>query len=85
MANDARQLSMPFLDKGDDDLTTGQKVGRVIRLKEVIHRTGLGRSTIYRWMGEGRFPKTIKLGGHSVAWVEQDIDRWLKERCRRAG
>ncbi|AKM11473.1 AlpA family transcriptional regulator [Croceicoccus naphthovorans] len=73
---------MPFLDKGDDDLTSGQKVGRVIRLKEVIHRTGLGRSTIYRWMREGKFPKAIKLGGHSVAWVEQEIDRWLTERCR---
>lgn len=82
MENDARQLSMPFLDHGDDDLTSDQKVGRVIRLKEVIHRTGLGRSTIYRWMGEGKFPKAIKLGGHSVAWVEQDIDRWLTERCR---
>ena len=82
MENDARQLSMPFLDQGDDDLNSDQKVRRVIRLKEVIHRTGLGRSTIYRWMGEGKFPKSIKLGGHSVAWIEQDIDRWLTERCK---
>ena len=73
MANDARQLSMPFLDQGDDDLTSDQKIGRVIRLKEVIHRTGLGRSTIYRWMGEGKFPEPIKLGGNSLAWVEQKI------------
>ena len=85
MANDARQLSMPFFEQGDCDLTSDQKVGRVIRLKEVMHRTGLGRSTIYRWMGEGKFPKTVKLGGHSVAWIEQEIDRWLKERCGRAG
>lgn len=85
MANDARQLSMPFLVHCDDDLTSEQKVGRVIRLKEVMHRTGLGRSTIYRWMGEGKFPKAIKLGGHSVAWVEQEIDRWLRERCTRGG
>lgn len=82
MANDARQLSMPFFDHGDDDPTAGKQIRRVIRLKEVIHRTGLGRSTIYRWMGEGKFPRAIKLGGHSVAWVEQDIDRWLMERCK---
>ena len=75
MANDARQLSMPFLVQGDDDLTLEQKVGRVIRLKEVMHRTGLGRSTIYRWMGEGEFPKAVKLGGHSVAWIELETDR----------
>lgn len=81
MANDARQLAMPFLAEGDGDLTSKPRVARVIRLKEVIHRTGLGRSTIYRWMGEGKFPKAVKLGGHSVAWVEQEIDRWLTERC----
>lgn len=82
MANEARQLSMPFFDQGDDDLNSDQKVRRVIWLREVLHRTGLGRSTIYRWMGEGKFPKAVKLGGHSVAWVEQEIDRWLTERCR---
>lgn len=81
MANEARQLAMPFFAEGDGELTSNQRIGRVIRLKEVIHRTGLGRSTIYRWMGEGKFPKAIKLGGHSVAWVEQEIDRWLTERC----
>ena len=82
MANDVRQLAMPFLGQGDEDLTSNRRIGRVIRLKEVIHRTGLGRSTIYRWMGEGKFPKAVKLGGHAVAWVEQEIDRWLTDRCR---
>ena len=33
-----------------------RRVTRLIRLREVQHRVGLGRSTIYRWMAEGRFP-----------------------------
>ena len=31
-----------------------KRVTRLIRLKEVQHRVGLGRSTIYRWMAEGK-------------------------------
>ncbi|KAE8177246.1 hypothetical protein CIT27_08055 [Photobacterium carnosum] len=41
---------------------------RFICLKEVMHVTGLGRSSIYNHMAEGCFPKTISLGGRAVAW-----------------
>lgn len=56
---------------------------RLIRLKEVQNRVGLGRSTIYRWMAEGNFPKPVRLGGHAVAWVLDDIDRWVSKRIGR--
>ncbi|SMY16244.1 AlpA family transcriptional regulator [Photobacterium aquimaris] len=53
---------------------------RFIRLKEVMHVTGLGRSSIYNYMAEGRFPKTVSLGGRAVAWVESDIELWMTEK-----
>lgn len=59
-----------------------RRVSRLIRLKEVQHRVGLGRSTIYRWMAEGRFPSPVPLGGHAVAWSEADIDDWIAVRQR---
>ena len=55
---------------------------RLIRLKEVQHRVGLGRSTIYRWMAEGAFPKPISLGGHAVAWLERDVEDWIDARVQ---
>lgn len=58
----------------------GQRVTRLIRLKEVQHRVGLGRSTIYRWMAEGKFPKPVQLGGSTVAWSEGEVDRWIAKR-----
>ncbi len=51
----------------------------LIRLHEVRRRTGLSRSTIYRRMGDGRFPRPCHLGERIVARVEADIDRWLAE------
>ncbi|PSV24152.1 AlpA family transcriptional regulator [Photobacterium kishitanii] len=53
---------------------------RFIRLKEVMHVTGLGRSSIYNYMAEGRFPKTVSLGGRAVAWVESEVGQWIEER-----
>ena len=57
-----------------------RRVTRLIRLKEVQHRVGLGRSTIYRWMAEGKFPKPIRLGGFAVAWPAEDIDAWIAKQ-----
>ena len=53
---------------------------RFIRLKEVMHVTGLGRSSIYNYMAEGRFPKTVSLGGRAVAWVESEVQDWMLGR-----
>ena len=57
-----------------------EKPLRILRLKEVKMRVGLGRSTIYRWTSEGRFPKPVRLGGNSVGWIESTIDTWIKSR-----
>jgi len=60
--------------------TEPRQVTRLIRLPEVKHRVGLGRSTIYRWMAEGRFPKPVHLGRYVVAWAENDIEEWIATR-----
>ena len=31
-----------------------------LRIKEVMKMTGIARSTIWLWVGEGKFPKPIK-------------------------
>ena len=36
------------------------KPDRIIRLRTVLHRTGLSRSTLYRKMLEGTFPATVE-------------------------
>ena len=50
---------------------------RIIRLKEVIDSTGLSRSTIYKYISEGSFPKSLDLGGRAVGWLESEIQDWI--------
>lgn len=53
---------------------------RVLRLKDVIEKTGLARSTIYKYVDAGTFPKPIPLGGRSVGWVDAEVHQWITER-----
>jgi prophage regulatory protein len=50
---------------------------RIIRLKTVLSRTGLSRSTIYRKIAEGTFPRQIKVSVHGSGWHESEINRWI--------
>ena len=58
---------------------------RLLRLREVLARCGLSRSTIYRKMREGSFPEPLKVGVRAVRWRESEIESWLASRPRAAG
>ena len=55
-------------------------IQKLIRLPEVINRTGYQRSNIYLLMNQGQFPKSVSLGGRAVAWLESEVDTWIQER-----
>jgi prophage regulatory protein len=52
---------------------------RIIRLKTVLLRTGLSRSTIYRKIAEGTFPAQIRISVNGAGWRESDINRWIDD------
>ena len=53
---------------------------RLIRRKEVQEKTGLGASSIYAMMKQGKFPKAVNISERRVAWIESDVDLWIAER-----
>ncbi len=55
---------------------------RIIRLPDLMHRTGFSRTSIYRLIKEAGFPQPIALGGQAVGWVEAEIDAWIEDRMR---
>ncbi|HIF9430022.1 hypothetical protein VT25_09230 [Photobacterium leiognathi subsp. mandapamensis] len=58
---------------------------RLIRLKEVMNICGLGRSSIYKFMEDGRFPKSVSLGDRAVAWVETEVEEWIEQKVAERG
>lgn len=53
---------------------------RFIKLKEVINITGLSRSTVYKFITDNKFPKSVSLGDRAVAWVEDEVTDWMEAR-----
>ena len=53
---------------------------RIIRFHQVQARTGLSRSTIYRRLAGGSFPKPLSLGARAVGWIESEVDEWIRQR-----
>jgi prophage regulatory protein len=51
---------------------------RILRLKSVLDRTGLTRSTLYRKMESGSFPRQLKLSTRCAGWRESAVTEWMR-------
>jgi len=56
----------------------------LIKRREVLARTALANSTLYRLMKDGTFPQSVQIGPRSVAWVEDEVDQWIQQRIESA-
>jgi prophage regulatory protein len=55
------------------------KPERILRLKGVLERTGLTRSTLYRKMQLGTFPRQLRISVRCAGWRESDVEAWLRD------
>ena len=55
---------------------TELKIMRLIRISDVMLRTGLARPTIYKFIKTKGFPKQVNLG-RAASWVEDEVDSWI--------
>jgi prophage regulatory protein len=53
---------------------------RMLRLPEVRDITGVSRSSIYKWMDEGKFPPSRQLSERAIAWDSREIAKWVDSR-----
>jgi len=53
---------------------------RILRRHEVEARTGLPRSSLYRLIAAGDFPKQRRLSPATVGWLDSEISDWIDSR-----
>ena len=84
--NRQREPRRFFLDsRRDGAMTRAVEPGRdtparIIRFHQVQARTGLSRSTIYRRLAGGSFPRPLSLGARAVGWIEAEVDEWIRKQ-----
>ena len=54
----------------------------ILRLAEVVRRTGLSRSTLYLRIADGAFPRQISLGKRAIGWLKDEVDDWINARTK---
>jgi prophage regulatory protein len=57
---------------------------RLLKIAEVVQRCALPRSTIYWKASLGEFPRPVKQGPRSSAWIESEVDGWLRARVEQS-
>ncbi len=58
---------------------------RIVRIRAVLERAGLSRSTVYRKIQKGTFPQWVKLSEHASSWRESELNRWISARTEKNG
>jgi prophage regulatory protein len=55
-------------------------IAPLYRLKELVDRLKISRSSIWAGVKDGTFPKPIRLSKRTVAWSHNQIEEWLENR-----
>ena len=58
-------------------------MNHMLRIADVMARTGLSRVSIWRQVRAGQFPAPIELSANTIGWLENDIASWQASRPRR--
>ena len=55
---------------------------KFLRLPQVIDRTGYRKTVIYERIQQGDFPRPVKLGPRAVAWLDSEVEEWMRSRLK---
>ena len=53
---------------------------KYLRINEVVEMLSVGKSTVWAWVKECKFPKPIKLSEYVTVWKLSDIEEWVQQK-----
>ena len=53
----------------------------ILRIPQTLQKTGLRRSTFYKLLASGGFPKKVILTERTIGFIESEVDAWLESRA----
>lgn len=52
---------------------------RAMRVKDVASYLGVGVSTVWRWVKEGKLPSGRQLSPRVTVWLKEELDNYLEQ------
>lgn len=75
---------MDSLSRGAADRTESQPATardeELWSVRTIVARTGLARSTLYKYVQQGHFPRQRRLGPRRVGWLASEVRSWMGSR-----
>jgi prophage regulatory protein len=71
--------------KPSKEITMTEQSECFLRIRTVLAKTGLSRSTLYRKIDNGTFPRQFKISDRCCAWRQTAVDAWIKESAKDFG
>lgn len=81
---DTRLQIAPLANIPNEPRATEGMPVRLLRTKAIEQMTGFSRTEIYNRVKKNIFPKPLRLGHRSLAWVASDVEEWIKRLAREA-
>jgi prophage regulatory protein len=73
------------LNNSTKEIMEPEPTVRLLRTPAVEKISGLTAREIYNRVKKGTFPRPLKLGRRSLAWLASDIETWIKALVKEAG
>jgi prophage regulatory protein len=81
-----KTMSEPVTKSGllarEQRISPGERAAALLRLSQVVEKTGLGKTSIYELQKQGRFPRSVNLTGHCARWIEAEVETWLTRHAQ---
>lgn len=80
-----RQLNATYHGVSPDASLAARQLDKalhILRMKQLVERTGLSRATLYVLMStDPTFPRKINLTARSIGFLESQVDAWIASRA----
>jgi len=53
-------------------------MAKLLDTRELCAIVGKSRCTIWRWERKAAFPRRVRIGANSVAWIAEEVDEWIR-------
>lgn len=64
-------------------MNSHDKPERLLRMQDVMDRTGCKRAKLYQLVARGEFPRPVKIDA-CARWPESAVDKWIADRIAAA-